>query len=110
MLNISEFYIAHLSTFHDRDVAPELETIQDTNDLLDKVTDYMLQKQKQVILLVIAKTGIKLLWGTANLFSAPKYACGAATNPDALVFAHAAAQVKQASNFNVCKTSSEGDS
>jgi xylose isomerase len=80
------------STFHDRDVAPELQTIDETNDLLDKVTDYMLQKQEQ--------TGVKLLWGTANLFSHPKYCCGAATNPDALVFAHAAAQVKQASkNF-----------
>lgn len=42
------------------------------------------------------KTGIKLLWGTANLFSHPRYACGAATNPDFAVFAHAAAQVKKA--------------
>jgi xylose isomerase len=48
----------------------------------------MLIKQKE--------TGLKLLWGTANLFSHPRYAQGAATSPDALVFAHAAAQVKQA--------------
>jgi xylose isomerase len=75
-------------TFHDRDVAPELETIDDTNALLDILSDYMLVKQKE--------TGIKLLWGTANLFSHPRYANGAATNPDPVVYAHAAAQVKQA--------------
>lgn len=77
-----------LCRFHDRDVAPELESIEETNALLDIVTDYMLAKQRQ--------TGIKLLWGTANLFSHPRYANGAATNPDALVYAHAAAQVKHA--------------
>jgi xylose isomerase len=75
-------------TFHDRDVAPELETIEETNALLDILSDYMLQKQKE--------TGVKLLWGTANLFSHPRYANGAATNPDPLVYAQAAAQVKQA--------------
>jgi xylose isomerase len=42
------------------------------------------------------KTGIKLLWGTANLFSNPRYACGAATNPSLDVFTYAAAQVKKA--------------
>ena len=42
------------------------------------------------------KTGVKLLWGTANLFSHPRYAAGAATNPDPDVFAFAASQVKQA--------------
>ena len=42
------------------------------------------------------KTGIKLLWGTANLFSHPRYACGAGTNPDYAVFAYAGAQVKKA--------------
>ena len=52
-------------TFHDRDVAPELSTIEETNNLLNTVTDYMLEKQKQ--------TGVKLLWGTANLFSHPRY-------------------------------------
>ncbi|KAI9342524.1 xylose isomerase 1 [Obelidium mucronatum] len=74
--------------FHDRDVAPELATIDETNKLLDKVTDYMLAKQTE--------TGVKLLWGTANLFSHPKFACGAATNPDVKVFAQACAQVKKA--------------
>ncbi|KAJ2996228.1 hypothetical protein HDV02_006697 [Globomyces sp. JEL0801] len=77
--------------FHDRDVAPELNTIDETNDLLEKVTDYMLEKQKQ--------TGIKLLWGTANLFSHPRYANGAATNPDIHVFAYAASQVKKAMEY-----------
>ncbi|KAJ3092261.1 hypothetical protein HK102_009231 [Quaeritorhiza haematococci] len=75
-------------TFHDRDVAPEGSTLEETNTLLDEVTDYMLLKQKE--------TGIKLLWGTANLFSHPRYANGAATNPDVHVFAYAAAQVKKA--------------
>ncbi|KAI9203283.1 xylose isomerase-like protein [Polychytrium aggregatum] len=75
-------------TFHDRDVAPELDTIEQTNALLDVVADYLLQKQSE--------TGIKLLWGTANLFSSPKFMNGAATNPDVVVYAHAAAQVKKA--------------
>ncbi|KAJ3112881.1 hypothetical protein HK100_002165 [Physocladia obscura] len=83
--------------FHDRDVAPELASIDESNRLLDAVTDYMLIKQKE--------TGVKLLWGydphppptlTANLFSAAKYACGGATNPDLKVFAQASAQVKKA--------------
>ena len=42
----------------------------------------------------MARTGMRLLWGTANLFSHPRYAAGAATNPDPAVFAYAAAQVK----------------
>ncbi|KAJ3243084.1 hypothetical protein HDU78_000859 [Chytriomyces hyalinus] len=74
--------------FHDRDVAPELATIDESNKLLEVVTDYMKVKQQE--------TGVKLLWGTANLFSAPKYANGAATNPDVKIFAHACAQVKKA--------------
>ncbi|KAJ3209292.1 hypothetical protein HDU82_001060 [Entophlyctis luteolus] len=74
--------------FHDRDVAPELGSIDESNKLLDDVTDYMLLKQKE--------TGVKLLWGTANLFSAPKYACGGATNPDVRIYAQACAQVKKA--------------
>jgi len=79
--------------FHDRDVAPELETIEKSNRLLDQVTDYMLQKQRQ--------TGVKLLWGTANLFSHKRYMCGAMTNPDLAVYAHAAAQVKKAMEVTV---------
>ncbi|TPX44438.1 xylose isomerase [Synchytrium endobioticum] len=75
-------------TFHDRDVCPEGSSLEETNAMLDNVTDYMLQKQKQ--------TGVKLLWGTANLFSHPRYKDGAMTSPDMQIFAHAAAQVKKA--------------
>ncbi|KAI9337024.1 xylose isomerase [Zopfochytrium polystomum] len=75
-------------TFHDRDIAPELATLEETNRLLDDVSDYLLLKQQE--------TGVKLLWGTANLFGAPRYANGGATNPDFAVFAAAAAQVKKA--------------
>jgi xylose isomerase len=75
-------------TFHDSDVAPEGATLAESNANLDKVTDLMLQLQRE--------TGVKLLWGTANLFSHPRYKCGASTNPDPAVFARAAAQVKKA--------------
>jgi xylose isomerase len=74
--------------FHDRDVAPEGATLEETNANLDRVVEVMKQEQE--------RTGIKLLWGTANLFSSPIYMNGAATNPDAEVFARAAAQVKKA--------------
>jgi xylose isomerase len=74
-------------TFHDRDIAPEGHNLEETNKNLDAVVDLALQLQKE--------TGIKLLWGTANLFSHPRYMNGAATNPCAHVFAHAAAQVKK---------------
>ncbi len=74
--------------FHDRDIAPELETLAASNAALDKVTDHLLDLQKA--------TGKKLLWGTACLFSHPRYAQGAGTSPSADVFAYAAAQVKAA--------------
>ncbi len=74
--------------FHDRDVAPEGPTLAETNRNLDAVVAHLKQAQKQ--------TGIKLLWGTANLFSHPRYMHGAATSPTADVFAFAAAQVKKA--------------
>ena len=74
--------------FHDRDIAPEGATLAETNRNLDKVVAHAKALQKA--------TGVKLLWGTANLFSHPRYMCGAATNPDAHVFAYAAAQVKKA--------------
>ncbi len=54
---------------------------------LDEMVDLALQLQKE--------TGVKLLWATCNLFAHPVYACGASTNPDAAVFAMAAAQVKK---------------
>ncbi len=74
--------------FHDRDIAPEGRTLAESNRNLDKIVAHAKQLQKA--------TGIKLLWGTANLFSNPRYMNGAATNPDAHVFAYAAAQVKKA--------------
>jgi len=74
--------------FHDRDIAPEGDSHDETASNLAQMVDYAEAK--------MADTGIKLLWGTANLFSHPRYAAGAATNPDPEVFAFAAAQVKQA--------------
>src|SRR5271157_2600045 len=74
--------------FHDRDIAPEGATLAETNRNLDKLVAHAKALQEE--------TGVRLLWGTANLFSNPRYMCGAATNPDAHVFAYAAAQVKKA--------------
>src|SRR3989475_9881878 len=72
--------------FHDRDVAPEGRTYAETRANLDSSVE-RIEKH-------MARTGARLLWGTANLFSHPRYAAGAATNPDPAVFAYAAAQVK----------------
>ncbi|MEM8952763.1 MAG: xylose isomerase [Verrucomicrobiota bacterium] len=74
--------------FHDRDVAPELGTLAESNAALDAVADELEKAQ--------GETGIKLLWGTACLFAHPRYNQGAATSPYADVFAYAAAQVKKA--------------
>ena len=74
--------------FHDRDVAPECATLAESNKALDAVADELEKAQQQ--------TGKKLLWGTACLFSHPRYCQGAATSPNANVFAYAAAQVKKA--------------
>ncbi len=74
--------------FHDRDVAPEGATLAESNKNLDAVVARLKEKQQE--------TGIKLLWGTANLFSHPRYMHGAATSPNADVFAYACAQVKKA--------------
>jgi xylose isomerase len=73
-------------TFHDRDVAPEGGTFAKTRDLLDAAVAEIERHME--------RTGARLLWGTANLFGHPRYAAGAATNPDPEVFAYAAAQVK----------------
>ena len=75
-------------TFHDRDVAPEGANLADFSRNLNEMTEYFQEKIKE--------SGVKLLWGTANLFSHPRYMAGAATNPDPDVFAYAAAQVKNA--------------
>ena len=74
--------------FHDRDLAPEGETFAESCRNLEKLVEMAAKLQKQ--------TDIRLLWGTANLFNHPRYTHGAATNPDAHVFAYAAAQVKHA--------------
>jgi xylose isomerase len=74
--------------FHDRDIAPEGSTLAESNKNLDELIAHAKALQKA--------TGVKLLWGTANLFSNPRFMCGASTNPDAHVFAYAAAQVKKA--------------
>ena len=75
-----EFYC-----FHDRDVAPEGANLRESNANLDRVVKALKEQQ--------GKTGIKLLWGTANLFSNPRYVHGAATSPIADAFAYAAALV-----------------
>lgn len=74
--------------FHDRDVAPEGRTLKESHANLDAVAGVLKEEQE--------RTGIKLLWGTANLFSNPRYMHGAATSPNFDVFAFAAAQVKKA--------------
>ena len=72
--------------FHDADVRPEGRDFVENTKNLNEIVDYFAQKQ--------AETGVKLLWGTANLFSNRRYMGGAATNPDPDVFAFAAATVK----------------
>ncbi|HEX4898077.1 MAG TPA: xylose isomerase [Candidatus Limnocylindrales bacterium] len=72
--------------FHDRDIAPAGETFAESTANLNAILD---DAERHM-----ARTGVRLLWGTANLFSHPRYAAGAATNPDPEVFAYAAAQVK----------------
>lgn len=74
--------------FHDRDVAPEGATLSETNRNLDAVVKVLKDEQ--------ARTGIKLLWGTASLFTNPRFVHGAATSPNASVYTYAAAQVKKA--------------
>ncbi|MBL3570075.1 xylose isomerase [Rhodovulum sulfidophilum] len=72
--------------FHDADVRPEGKTLVDTVTNLNRIAEVFGQKME--------KTGIRLLWGTANLFSHRRYMAGAATNPDPEVFAYAAASIK----------------
>jgi xylose isomerase len=74
--------------WHDRDIAPELNNLSESNKALDAVVAKLKEKQKE--------TGVKLLWGTACLFAHPRYSQGGATTPDANVYAYAAAQVKKA--------------
>jgi xylose isomerase len=74
--------------FHDRDVAPESASLAESNRNLHAVIKVLKEEQE--------RTGIKLLWTIACLFAHPRFAHGAATNPNAEVFAYAAAQVKKA--------------
>lgn len=74
--------------FHDFDLIDEGDSLQESEKRLDYITDYAKEKQ--------AATGVKLLWGTANCFSNPRYMNGAATNPEFDVLAFAGAQVKNA--------------
>ena len=74
--------------FHDLDVIDFTNDVKENDKRLKKITEYLSEKQ--------AETGVKLLWGTANLFSNRRYMNGAATNPDFHVLSHAAAQVKAA--------------
>jgi xylose isomerase len=74
--------------FHDRDIAPEGNSLAESNDILDRMVEVLAAHQQ--------RTGVKLLWGTANMFGHPRFMSGAATNPDPEVFAYAAAQVKKA--------------
>ncbi|MGB0325001.1 MAG: xylose isomerase [Phycisphaerales bacterium] len=74
--------------FHDRDIAPECDDLAETNAKLDEMIDHAERLQ--------GATGVRLLWGTACLFTHPRYMGGAGTSPSVDVFAHAAAQVKKA--------------
>jgi xylose isomerase len=73
--------------FHDRDIAPEGATFAESCRNLEAMVDEAAQHMEA--------TGMRLLWGTANLFSNPRYQAGAATNPDPELFAYAAGQVCQ---------------
>jgi xylose isomerase len=74
--------------FHDLDIAPAGATFAETRRNLEMMVDLAADH--------MARTGVRLLWGTTNAFSHPRFAAGAATNPDPEVFAYAAAQVKNA--------------
>lgn len=74
--------------FHDRDIAPEASTLRETNKNLDEIVALIKEYMKT--------SSVKLLWGTANAFSNPRYVHGASTSCNADVFAYAAAQVKKA--------------
>ncbi len=79
--------------FHDVDLVPEADDIKETNRRLDELGGYLQEK--------MAQTGIKCLWGTANLFGSPRYMNGAASSNSADVFCFAAAQVKKALDLTV---------
>ena len=73
--------------FHDRDIAPEGDTLRETNANLDKVVDKIDENMKS--------TGVKLLWNTSSLFTNPRFVSGAATSPFADIYAYAGGQLKK---------------
>ena len=79
--------------WHDVDIVPEADDIKQTNQRLDEISDYILEKMKE--------TGIRCLWGTANMFSNPRFMNGAGSTNCADVFCFAAAQVKKALDITV---------
>ncbi len=79
--------------FHDADLAPEADDIGETNRRLDEISGYILEKMKE--------TGIRCLWGTANMFNNPRYMNGAGSSNSADVFCFAAAQIKKALELTV---------
>jgi xylose isomerase len=79
--------------FHDRDMAPEGASVAESERNLATMSAFAKERQNE--------TGMKLLWGTANVFGHPRYMNGAATNPDFAVVTHAAAQVKAALDATV---------
>ena len=79
--------------FHDVDLVPEADDINETNRRLDEITDYILEKTKG--------TDIKCLWGTANMFSNPRFMNGAGSTNELEVYCFAAAQVKKAIELTV---------
>ena len=72
--------------FHDRDIAPEGDTLRETNANLDKVVDKIEENMKA--------TGVKLLWNTSSLFTNPRFVSGASTSPFADIYAYAGGQLK----------------
>ena len=79
--------------FHDVDLVPEADTIEETNRRLDEISDYILEKMQG--------TDIKCLWGTANMFSNPRFLAGAGSTCSADVYCFAAAQIKKALELTV---------
>jgi len=79
--------------FHDADLVPEADNIRETNKRLDEITDYIKEKMDE--------SGIKCLWGTANMFTNPRFMNGAGSTNSADVFCFAAAQIKKALDLTV---------
>ena len=79
--------------FHDVDLVPEAEDINETNRRLDEISDHILKKMQQ--------TGIRCLWGTANMFSNPRFMNGAGSTNSVDVYCFAAAQIKKALELTV---------